>query len=472
MSSARFRLPKASVSRWVAAAALLLAGLLLVSACSGVTIDQTAGDGGSSEADDTDSSLDNQVSGDASQDAELGDREVPRVSVPRVPPIVLPDLSVLSETGQLIEGQLGDLVGAATGLDVLSANCAANGGDLVYGGSDEDGSFLDVAADGSGGYVDVVEGLDITVNSDGSGRYIDVVEGLDITVNSDGSGRYVDVPDGIDIMVNVDGTGRFVDVPDGIDITINADGSGRFEDVPDGIETTVNPDGTGRFIDVPDGIDITVNPDGSWSFVDVPDGIEFVFAADGSGFFEDVPAGITITVDADGNGTYVDVPGIVDTTFTTEIGILDPDVLVVGPQPIFAVADEFPPLDKLGRLKPPCVTVIRLDADVLFDFDSDQLRPEAGPVVDRVAEALIETAKPVEVHGHTDSIGADDYNLDLSERRARSFQEALVGRGVGTEITTIGHGEASPAAPNETVDGSDNPAGRQLNRRIEIVVPE
>lgn len=113
-----------------------------------------------------------------------------------------------------------------------------------------------------------------------------------------------------------------------------------------------------------------------------------------------------------------------------------------------------------------------MDGDVLFDFDSDQLRPEAAPVVEAVAKAVIESGKPIEVHGHTDSKGSDDYNQDLSQRRAESFKAALVAQGVTSEITTTGFGETRPAAPNEKADGTDDPAGRQLNRRVEVVIPE
>ncbi len=68
------------------------------------------------------------------------------------------------------------------------------------------------------------------------------------------------------------------------------------------------------------------------------------------------------------------------------------------------------------------------------------------------------------IEGHTDSVGSDDYNQELSERRAAAVQTALLERGVGSgQITALGKGEALPVA------GNDNAAGRQQNRRVEMV---
>ena len=124
------------------------------------------------------------------------------------------------------------------------------------------------------------------------------------------------------------------------------------------------------------------------------------------------------------------------------------------------------------RLAPPCATVLRFDSSVLFDFDSDVLRPAAEPILDEVADVLQSNGQTIEVHGHTDAIGTDEYNLDLSQRRAQAFVEGLIDRGVTSEIVAIGFGESQPIAPNERADGSDDPVGRQLNRRVEVVLFE
>ena len=67
---------------------------------------------------------------------------------------------------------------------------------------------------------------------------------------------------------------------------------------------------------------------------------------------------------------------------------------------------------------------------------------------------------------------ADDaYNQTLSEQRAKAVTEALTSNGVTASIESVGYGETGPVAPNENPDGSDNPGGRRLNRRVEVFVP-
>lgn len=118
-------------------------------------------------------------------------------------------------------------------------------------------------------------------------------------------------------------------------------------------------------------------------------------------------------------------------------------------------------------------TVISLPGDVLFDFDKSDIRADAEPVLARLASLIEKLPQaPVAIEGHTDSKGADGYNQDLSERRANAVKAYLVGGfGVGDErLRTRGHGEKRPVAPNSNADGSDNPAGRQLNRRVEVII--
>ena len=473
--------------------AAVLAGMLgLLAACSGTTV-VGGGDGGSgadtatggtgsagqASAADTSETTESQETGP--------ERIVPRVDVPFIPPIVLPDVSVLSTGGAQVEQSVGALATPTAGLDVLSASCAADGGALEYQGGSDD-SFFSVATDGSGTYSDVGgdENVTVVVEEDGSGTYSDVGgdRNLTIVVAPDGSGTYSDLGGdrNLTIVVEPGGFGTYSDYGGDRNLTvvIASDGSGSYTDYGGAENLTISalPDGSGTFTDYGTDQNVTVSAqsDGSWSITDysVDKNLTLTVNADGSGTFTDNGPGtiLTITVDSNGQGTYVDDVAGTTSTFTTDIGILDPKVLVAGPRPVFAVADRFPPLDKLGRLTPPCATVVRLDADVMFDFDSDQLRPEAAPVVEAVAQAVIESGDPIEVQGHTDSKGADDYNLDLSERRAESFKAALVAAGVTSEITTTGFGETRPVAPNEKDDGSDDPAGRQLNRRIEVVFPE
>lgn len=115
---------------------------------------------------------------------------------------------------------------------------------------------------------------------------------------------------------------------------------------------------------------------------------------------------------------------------------------------------------------------IELSGDILFDFDKATLRPAAEPILTRVAEVIRKQGKPmVRIEGHTDSKGADDYNLKLSQRRADTVKDWLVAKGtIGGVLMTKGLGETHPAVPNEKPDGSDDPDGRQKNRRVEVIV--
>lgn len=110
--------------------------------------------------------------------------------------------------------------------------------------------------------------------------------------------------------------------------------------------------------------------------------------------------------------------------------------------------------------------------NILYDFGSDVLRPESYPVLDFLAEQLIK--RPLlraEVGSHTDAIGSEAANENLSMRRSRSVVEYLQMQGVPeAQITYRGYGESQPIAPNENPDGSDNPEGRQLNRRTEFKI--
>jgi outer membrane protein OmpA-like peptidoglycan-associated protein len=114
---------------------------------------------------------------------------------------------------------------------------------------------------------------------------------------------------------------------------------------------------------------------------------------------------------------------------------------------------------------------INLSADVLFDFDKWDLRPEAGPALEKVLAVLQGYPKAaVVIEGHTDGKGNDQYNQRLSERRAESVRTWLAQHGSGAAITTRGWGKARPVAPNTKPNGTDDPEGRQKNRRVEITV--
>jgi OOP family OmpA-OmpF porin len=114
---------------------------------------------------------------------------------------------------------------------------------------------------------------------------------------------------------------------------------------------------------------------------------------------------------------------------------------------------------------------ISVSSDVLFEFDRADLTPAAQALLADVARRITEEAAgPVQIHGHTDSIGDDAYNQGLSEQRAAAVHTALVALVGRADVTyeVAGFGETQPVAPNENPDGSDNPTGRQQNRRVTI----
>jgi OOP family OmpA-OmpF porin len=105
-----------------------------------------------------------------------------------------------------------------------------------------------------------------------------------------------------------------------------------------------------------------------------------------------------------------------------------------------------------------------IQADALFDFDKSVLRPDGKKSIDdALAKLRGVDLEMVIATGHTDSVGSEQYNQRLSERRAAAVKEYLVSKGIpASKITTIGKGESQPVATNKTAEG------RQKNRRVDI----
>jgi outer membrane protein OmpA-like peptidoglycan-associated protein len=114
---------------------------------------------------------------------------------------------------------------------------------------------------------------------------------------------------------------------------------------------------------------------------------------------------------------------------------------------------------------------IELAADVLFDFDQAELRPDTLDALRKVATVIASTPGPVVIEGHTDSKGEEAYNQTLSERRASSVKTWLAREGGidAARISTHGLGETQPKVPNATPDGSDDP-GRGIRYEL-ITIP-
>jgi outer membrane protein OmpA-like peptidoglycan-associated protein len=109
---------------------------------------------------------------------------------------------------------------------------------------------------------------------------------------------------------------------------------------------------------------------------------------------------------------------------------------------------------------------LTLSNEISFDFDSAAIKPAFKPTMYKLAEVLRKYDRnEITIIGHTDATGAEGYNQQLSERRAVAVRDELVTLGVpGSRLRAFGRGELEPRADN------GNEAGRQLNRRVEIMV--
>ena len=122
-------------------------------------------------------------------------------------------------------------------------------------------------------------------------------------------------------------------------------------------------------------------------------------------------------------------------------------------------------LDAL-KAKPTERGLVLTLGDVLFDTGKAELNSGASRKLDQLVQFLNDQPnRNVEIDGFTDSVGSDAYNLDLSQRRADAVRSALIGRGIAAaRIGSKGYGENYPVASNNEA------SGRQLNRRVEVVI--
>ncbi len=121
---------------------------------------------------------------------------------------------------------------------------------------------------------------------------------------------------------------------------------------------------------------------------------------------------------------------------------------------------------------PPPVGVTEALDNIYYEFDEYKLLDVSFPTLDRLAANLI--AKPnvvIEIAGHTDAKGTEEYNQDLSQKRAESCVKYLISKGVNPQqLVAKGYGKSRPLASNTNDDGTDSPEGRAKNRRTEFKV--
>jgi len=109
-------------------------------------------------------------------------------------------------------------------------------------------------------------------------------------------------------------------------------------------------------------------------------------------------------------------------------------------------------------------------SDVLFDFGQDTLRPDAREGLSKISGVLLAYPLPAQLYieGHTDSVGSEEINLDLSQRRANAVRDYLITSGISANmiVSTVGVGKVHPIASNDTEEG------RSRNRRVEIIIDD
>ena len=337
--------------------------------------------------------------------------------IPPVPLFTVPSMDVFaSNADKAVIQTASSSLQSVPGITVSPAKCDGNvliSGSTVFGG---DGSASTSTGDGlvinnGDGAGSIVEGpITIIYGGDGSGSYVNSDTQVSLFILSDGGGTYSAGP--VSVFIDSRGYGNYSNSETDESIVNNGDGSGNYTIG----KTTIynNKDGSGSY------------SDGTLSIINYGDGTALV-------------NGVTIT----------DAPRV---------------------EPLPALG-KFPPV---GSLKPveSCGTVITLEDSILFDFGKSDIRPDAAQTLSTLATVLNNAKVPTaHIYGHTDSVSDEAFNQKLSEDRANAVSAELKKDGVSATLDATGYGETKPVAPNENPDGSDNPAGRALNRRVEIYIP-
>ena len=336
--------------------------------------------------------------------------------IPPIPAFAVPPIDVFASNADKAVIQTASSLSSVPGVTVTPAKCDGNtlvSGSTVLGG------------DGSG----------VTTNSSGT-----VVNG------GDGSGVITQGP--ISIVYGGDGTGVYTNADTGLSINVNEDGSGVYSTPT--LSINLDGKGGGNYTDSSKTISIINNGDGSGNYSTAT--VSIINNGDGSGSYSDS----TMTIRNNGDGTAV-----VNGTTVTDAPKVD-KVSKLG---------KFPPIASLQPVE-SCGTLITLEDGVLFDFGKSDIRPDAAQTLKSLAGVLNNAKVPAaHIYGHTDSVSDEAFNQQLSEARANAVKNDLAKNGVTATMDATGYGESKPVAPNENADGSDNPAGRALNRRVEIFIP-
>ena len=332
--------------------------------------------------------------------------------IPAIPLFSVPSVDVFaSNADKAIVDSASKSLNTVPGVTISPAKCDGTSlvsGSTVFGG---DGSVVSSSDNG-------------TVVNDGQGGGT-ITEGpISIVYGGDGSGTYSNADTMVSLVVSTDGSGTY-STPT-TSIVLDGQGGGNYSNSSTSETITVESDGSG------------VYSKGT---------VTIINNGDGTGSYSDDK----LTIQNNGDGT------------ATVNGKEVKDAPKVG--------SKFPPVANLKPVE-SCGTVITLEDGVLFDFGKSDIRPEAALTIKSLATVLSSNKVPAaHVYGHTDSISDEAFNLQLSQERADAVVAELKKDGVSSTLDATGYGESKPVAPNENADGSDNPSGRALNRRVEIFIP-
>ena len=342
--------------------------------------------------------------------------------IPPIPLFSIPPIDVFAQNAdKAVISSVSSAVASVPGVTVAPASCDATG-NYKYSGNTtfySNGSSHTQSGD-----------LSAFNHGDGSGY---ISEGpIWVSYDGQGGGNYTNSDDHISIEIHSDGSGYYYSPS--VDIYRRADGSATYtnKDIGDHIE---------------------LDPNGTSIFWNETTGTTYVNYGDGTGDYRD------------GTGLHINNNG--DGTATINYKTTVPADPLPPVQPVGA----FPPVAGLAPSQ-SCGTAITLDDSVLFDFGESTVRADAADTLAKLASVLTDAGAPTaHVYGHTDSVGDDASNQTLSEQRAKAVVDELKKNGATASLDWQGFGETKPVAPNTNDDGTDNPAGRQANRRVEIYIP-
>ena len=336
--------------------------------------------------------------------------------IPPVPLFSVPSMDVFASNADKAVIETASSLQSVPGITVSPAKCDGNlliSGSTVFSG---DGSASTTTGNGV-----------VVNNGDGGGI---IREGtVSINYGGDGSGTYVDSDADIYLIVNSDGTGSYRSRT--LSISLSDNGGGFYDNSETDEKIYNKGDGSGNY----------KTPSAS-----------IINNGDGSGLY----ISDNLRINNNGDGTAL-VNGVTIT-----------DAPKVEPLPALG---KFPPVESLKPVE-SCGTLITLEDGLLFDFGKSDIRPDAAQTLSTLATVLNDAKVPTaHIYGHTDSVSDEAFNQKLSEDRANAVKNELSKNGVSPTLDATGYGETKPVAPNENPDGSDNPAGRALNRRVEIYIP-